>query len=80
MATFVVTFLLMVFLVAIMAIGVIFQNKPIKGSCGGLATLGMGMDCDICGGDRAKCDEVSADKKSNGEVPQAQFYDAGSKF
>ena len=28
MATFVITFLLMVFLVAIMAVGVIFQNKP----------------------------------------------------
>ncbi|MCK5885906.1 MAG: (Na+)-NQR maturation NqrM, partial [Alcanivorax sp.] len=37
-----------------MAVGVILSNKPIKGSCGGLATLGMKEGCEICGGDRGK--------------------------
>ncbi|MCB1199076.1 MAG: (Na+)-NQR maturation NqrM [Leptospiraceae bacterium] len=37
----------------IMAVGVIFQNKPIHGSCGGLkkiASLGGGveMSCEFC--------------------------------
>ena len=32
-----------------MAVGVILSNKPIKGSCGGLATLGMKEGCEICG-------------------------------
>lgn len=40
-----------------MAVGVIFSNKPIKGSCGGLATLGMKDGCEICGGDRSACEE-----------------------
>lgn len=43
-------------LFAAMAVGVIFSNKPIKGSCGGLANLGMKGDCEICGGNRDKCE------------------------
>lgn len=43
-------------LFAAMAVGVIFSNKPIKGSCGGLAALGMKGDCEICGGNRDKCE------------------------
>ena len=42
-----------------MAVGVILSNKPIKGSCGGLATLGMKEGCEICGGDRGKCEETT---------------------
>jgi len=80
MATFFFAFALIAFLIGIMAIGVILQNKPIKGSCGGLAALGMGNDCEICGGDRAKCDEVNKDKKDGSDVAQAQFYDASTKF
>ncbi len=49
-----------------MAIGVILSNKPLKGSCGGLAGLGMKEGCEICGGDRGKCEEntqkVDSDK------------------
>tara|TARA_B100000676_G_C17889355_1_gene738318 strand:- start:725 stop:961 length:237 start_codon:yes stop_codon:yes gene_type:complete len=40
-----------------MAVGVLLSNKPIKGSCGGLAALGMKEGCEICGGDRGKCEE-----------------------
>ncbi|NQY84512.1 MAG: (Na+)-NQR maturation NqrM [Alcanivorax sp.] len=42
-----------------MAIGSILANKPVKGSCGGLATLGMKQGCEICGGDQDACDENS---------------------
>lgn len=47
-----------------MAIGVIFSNKPIKGSCGGLANLGMKGDCEICGGNRDKCESQQEQPKA----------------
>ena len=31
------------------AIGLIFRNQTIKGSCGGMANLENGSTCDICG-------------------------------
>ncbi|KZY75943.1 ApbE family protein [Oleiphilus sp. HI0069] len=40
-----------------MAVGVIFANKPITGSCGGMSALGMEVACDVCGGDKDKCDK-----------------------
>ena len=47
-----------------MAIGSILANKPVKGSCGGLATLGMKDGCEICGGDRNACEENSREVNS----------------
>tara|TARA_B100000767_G_scaffold4189_1_gene3966 strand:+ start:179 stop:355 length:177 start_codon:yes stop_codon:yes gene_type:complete len=32
-----------------LAIGLIFRNEPIKGSCGGMANLEQGSPCQICG-------------------------------
>ncbi|CAK9053070.1 PNPLA domain-containing protein, partial [Durusdinium trenchii] len=48
-----------------MAVGVIFSNKPIKGSCGGLNALGMKEGCEICGGDDSKCETTQ--KKAAGK-------------
>ena len=63
-------------LFAAMAVGVIFSNKPIKGSCGGLNALGMKDSCEICGGEPSKCDEEV--KRTSGKpVPQA--YDANKR-
>ena len=36
-----------------MSIGVIFNGKPLSGSCGGMNPNG---ECSICGGDTNKCD------------------------
>ena len=36
-----------------MSIGVIFNRKPLSGSCGGLSSEGS---CSICGNDPNKCD------------------------
>ena len=44
------TFFLLTLIIFAMSIGVIFANKPINGSCGGLGSLGLKGDCPICGG------------------------------
>ena len=53
-------FLLMLLIILAMSVGVIISRKPIKGSCGGIAALGMDTSCDICGGDTSKCDEETS--------------------
>jgi uncharacterized protein len=55
--TMVLAFLVMLVIVGAMALGVLFGRKPITGSCGGIAQLGMGTDCEVCGGNPAKCQE-----------------------
>jgi len=54
-----ITFLVMLFIVVAMAVGVMAGRKPLQGSCGGLNKIdGLG-ECEICGGDRQKCDDLS---------------------
>ncbi len=65
MLTVVLAFCLLFLVITGMAIGVLVQGKPIKGSCGGISALGMGTACDICGGDPADCE------KSDGKLPEA---------
>ena len=38
-----------------MSIGVIFNRKPLSGSCGGLSSNGT---CSICGNDPEKCENL----------------------
>ena len=67
LATVMVAILAFGALFAAMAIGVIFANKPIKGSCGGLNALGMKRDCEICGGSPDDCrDTRGPDSPSKG--------------
>lgn len=58
MATFLVALVFFALMIAAMAVGVIFSNKPIQGSCGGLNNIGLDGECEICGGNRDKCEEV----------------------
>ena len=77
MSTFLVVFVFRLFVVAIMAVGVAFGRKPISGSCGGMAAIGMESECDVCGGDKSKCDkETGADTKVS--APDLA-YDASKK-
>ncbi|MCE5362948.1 (Na+)-NQR maturation NqrM [Pseudomonas anguilliseptica] len=71
--TFVVVFLVMVLVVGMMAVGVIMGRKPIAGSCGGIANLGIEKECSICGGSREKCEEINSDPQAKTE---SLAYDA----
>ncbi len=72
MITFVLALIIILLVVAAMSVGVLFSNKPIKGTCGGMSSLGMETGCDICGGDKEKCEkETKQPVESKGK-----FYDA----
>ena len=62
------TFCLLLLVIAGMSVGVIFSNKPIAGSCGGLGNLGLKESCPICGGD-------SSDQQPPANI-EGLFYDA----
>ena len=49
MIEFLTVFVLIAISFAAIAIGVIVKNKPISGSCGGLANVEDGAPCRICG-------------------------------
>ena len=74
MTTMLVTFCVFLVLMAMMAVGVIFSNKPIKGSCGGLSTLGLKDGCVICGGGdkQEKAFRDAFDEADRDDI----FYDA----
>jgi hypothetical protein len=74
MTTFLLTLLVLGFIVAAMAIGVIMGRKPISGSCGGLAALGLKESCDICGGNDDKCREEN--ERAAREATTDLAYDA----
>lgn len=78
MATFLAVFVFMLVVVAGMAVGVIFGRKPIKGSCGGMSALGMETECDVCGGDKTRCEKEvdEADQPSNRKAATELAVDA----
>lgn len=70
--TWLIVFVVMLLVVFGMSIGVLMGRKPIAGSCGGIANLGIEKECSICGGSREKCEEVNAGKGDAAELA----YDA----
>ncbi len=74
LSMFLIVFFVMLVFIAVMAVGVMFGRKPIAGSCGGMAAIGMESECDVCGGDKSKCDtEIKKAQKDNNT---ALAYDA----
>lgn len=57
MATMIFAFIFLMIVIAAMSVGVIMGRKPISGSCGGLANVGIEGKCSICGDDPQKCEE-----------------------
>lgn len=45
MTDFIIIFLILLAVIALMSIGVIFGRPPIKGSCGGLGAVGVEKAC-----------------------------------
>ncbi|GGC02893.1 hypothetical protein GCM10011352_31400 [Marinobacterium zhoushanense] len=56
------TFVALLVIIGAMSIGVVMGRKPIAGSCGGMSALGMETACDICGGDKARCEKEQRQK------------------
>jgi uncharacterized protein len=77
MGLFIVSFIVLLSVVCLMAIGVIFGRKPIAGSCGGVGTALGEADyvCELCGGDEAKCEEI----KSQVSPSSAPFTNASPR-
>lgn len=73
---FLVAFAVMALVVLGMASGVMAGRKPIGGSCGGIAALGIEKSCSICGGERQKCEEANA---SGAVQVEDLAYDATKK-
>ncbi|MDO5651575.1 MAG: (Na+)-NQR maturation NqrM [Moraxella sp.] len=53
---FIVTFGVFVLFFLLMGIGYLVKKQPLKGSCGGVATLMGDEFCQFCGNDPNKCD------------------------
>ncbi len=53
--------LVLIVAVSFMAVGIIFGNKPLSGSCGGLNPDGV---CSYCGGDPQKCENSESNSVS----------------
>ncbi len=69
-----VVFIFMLIVIALMAVGVLLGRKPISGSCGGMSAIGMESACDVCGGDKQKCDTEK--KKVSNQAASDLGYDA----
>ena len=70
----------MLALVGAMAIGVMVGRAPISGSCGGMKSLGLDMECEICGGDPELCDSDQANESANLPVDRRQAAIAARKL
>jgi hypothetical protein len=78
MELFFIVFLVMVVLVVAMSVGVLMGKKPISGSCGGMSALGMEVACDVCGGDKTKCENEEEYDPSQEVDSNALAYNAMS--
>ena len=71
---FLLALIVMLVIVAGMAVGVMAGRKPLKGSCGGLAAVGIEGRCEICGDDPSRCEKPDAESPA-----PADFYDASAR-
>ena len=70
MQYFILTLIFIGIMILAMSVGVIFSNKRLKGSCGGLSAV-MGEDCEFCDG-KDKC-QGKKGKENTDQKPDDQF-------
>lgn len=66
----IITFVVLLLIITAMSVGVLMGRKPIAGSCGGMSALGMDTACDICGGDKDRCEKEQ--RKQGGAAAQSR--------
>lgn len=62
MKYFFISFAVLLVSIALMAVGVVFSQRTLKGSCGGLGQV-MGEDCMFCD-EKDECEKERATKKA----------------
>lgn len=78
MELFFVVFMVMLVLVIVMSVGVLMGKKPISGSCGGMSALGMEVACDVCKGDKTKCENEDEYEPNDNKEATSLAYNAMS--
>lgn len=76
MELFFIVFFVMLILIVAMSVGVLMGKAPISGSCGGMSALGMEVACDVCGGDKTKCENEEEYDPTQSVDSSALAYDA----
>lgn len=71
MKMFLISLVVMLAAIAGMAVGVIFSNRKLKGSCGGLGKL-MGEDCSFCD----KKEQCEKDKEHKEDCVKLEIKDS----
>lgn len=61
---FLITLSVFILFFVLMGIGYLVKKQPLKGSCGGVATLMGDEYCQFCGNDPNKCAEINADSET----------------
>jgi hypothetical protein len=79
MTTFIVALVVVLLLVAGMAVGVLMGREPIKGSCGGIAALGIDTECEICGGNPNLCETEQQKNAAQDGAADDLSYDASKR-
>ncbi len=72
MTTLLFAFGAMLMIIGGMAVGVLFGRAPIKGSCGGMSAVGIDAECEICGGNPARCEATASTNSSESESAGAK--------
>lgn len=78
MGTFIAVFVVLLTVVVAMSVGVLLGRKPIAGSCGGMAALGMDTACDICAGDKQICEDEN--ERVAREAKESKLTDLGREL
>lgn len=61
---FLISFVVFALFFLLMGVGYLIKKQPLKGSCGGVATLMGDEYCQFCGNDPNKCESLSDDDKA----------------